>query len=470
MEGRLLSAIMFSPRGGSAHVTRALLRQLAELGWSTRLVAGSRSDLGGDADARLFYDGIDLQTVDFAPALATADPLRPAAELGIAPMHPSFEQREGAPDAVFASLDDLDFQRQLRAWCDQLDLAEADAADVLYLHHLTPLNEAASRVAPGVPVVGHLHGTELLMLEQIEHGPPQGWTFAGQWAERLREWAAGCERLLVSPAALERAHRLVDASFAQLVPLANGFDPKVFHPLPVDRLVHWRRHLVERPTARAADGTTVRYEDRDLEVLRQGTVLLYVGRFTEVKRLPFLLEGFASAQPRFERPGALCIVGGHPGEWEGEHPIDAARRLGLKDVFFSGWQRQERLPGFLNAADAVILPSAREQFGQTLVEGMACGLPGIAANALGPGRILTAGETGWLFEPDDREGLAAALVEAVNHPEERRRRGRLAREEAVHRLSWPTLAGSLDDVLREVAGLPVGPREGAEAAKTVVDG
>src|SRR5690349_14570845 len=179
MEGRLLSAIMFSPRGGSAHVTRALLRQLAELGWSTRLVAGSRSDLGGDADARLFYDGIDLQTVDFAPALATADPLRPAAELGIAPMHPSFEQREGAPDAVFASLDDLDFQRQLRAWCDQLDLVEADAADVLYLHHLTPLNEAASRVAPDVPVVGHLHGTELLMLEQIEHGPPQGWTFAG---------------------------------------------------------------------------------------------------------------------------------------------------------------------------------------------------------------------------------------------------------------------------------------------------
>ena len=101
---------------------------------------------------------------------------------------------------------------------------------------------------------------------------------------------------------------------------------------------------------------------------------------------------------------------------------------------------------------------------------MACGLPGIAANALGPSRILTEGETGWLFEPHDREDLTRALVEAVNHPEERQRRGRVAREEALRRLSWPPLARGLDAVLREVAGLPLGPREGAERAETVVDG
>src|SRR5215218_4440050 len=189
MEKRLLSAVMFSPRGGSAHVTRALLRQLTELGWSARLVSGSRSDLGGDADARLFYDGIDLRAVDFAPALATPDPLRPPSEIGAPPMHPSFEQREEAPDAVFASLDDLELQRQVRAWSDQLELAGAASADILYLHHLTPLNEAAARVAPAVPVVGHLHGTELLMLEQIELEPTR-WPYARAWAQRMRAWAA----------------------------------------------------------------------------------------------------------------------------------------------------------------------------------------------------------------------------------------------------------------------------------------
>ncbi len=449
---KLLSGVMFSPRGGSAHVTRALLRRLRSLGWSVRLVAGSRSDLGGDADSRLFYDGLDLFPVDFAWALTEPDPVNPRHRETF-PMHPSFEQREDAPDRVFASLDDLEFQRQVRAWAAELDRAGAAEADVLYLHHLTPLNEAAAQVAPEVPVVGHLHGTELLMLEQVEQGPPEGWRFAQQWAARLRRWAGACRRLIVSPAGLERAQGLLGVERERLVPLPNGFDPEVFHPLEVDRLAHWRRHLVERPTARSPDGGTIAYDESEIEVLGEGVVLLYVGRFTEVKRLPFLIEAFAAARKRFERPAALAIVGGHPGEWEGEHPADTVRRLGLRDVFIAGWQRQHALPAFLNAADAVVLPSAREQFGQTLVEGNACARPGIAANALGPSRILTDGETGWLFEPEDREALTRILAQAVNDPVERRRRGVLAREAALRRLSWPMLARRLDAVLREATGL-----------------
>jgi hypothetical protein len=61
-------------------------------------------------------------------------------------------------------------------------------------------------------------------------------------------------------------------------------------------------------------------------------------------------------------------------------------------------------------------------------------------------------------------------VEAVNNPAERRRRGRLAREEALHRLSWPTLAARLDRVLTEVAGLPTIEPDREPAAGTLVDG
>ena len=59
----------------------------------------------------------------------------------------------------------------MAAWCRALQSVGAANADVLHLHHLTPINEAAARVAPGVPIVGHLHGTELLMLEAIETDP-----------------------------------------------------------------------------------------------------------------------------------------------------------------------------------------------------------------------------------------------------------------------------------------------------------
>ena len=159
-------------------------------------------------------------------------------------------------------------------------------------------------------------------------------------------------------------------------------------------------------------------------------MLLYVGRYTEVKRLPLLIEAYAQAAPGFSHRAPLVLVGGFPGEWEGEHPLDAIRRTGARDVFLAGWHDHAELPDFLAASDAVVLPSVREQFGQVLVEGGACGLPAIAVDAHGPAEIVRDGETGWLVPADDRDALAAALAAAVKDPEERRRRGVLASEDA----------------------------------------
>jgi glycosyltransferase involved in cell wall biosynthesis len=71
---------------------------------------------------------------------------------------------------------------------------------------------------------------------------------------------------------------------------------------------------------------------------------------------------------------------------------------------------------------------------------MASGRPVIAVNSHGPAEIVDPGETGWLVPGDDRDALADALVEAVNDPEERRRRGARAREVALERYAWPSLA------------------------------
>ena len=112
----------------------------------------------------------------------------------------------------------------------------------------------------------------------------------------------------------------------------------------------------------------------------------------------------------------------------------------MPDVFLAGWHTHGELPEFLAASDVVVLPSVREQFGQVLVEGMACGLPAIAVDAWGPADIVEHGETGWLVEPDDPVSLANALVHAVNCPAERHRRGERAAAEARERFSWPALA------------------------------
>src|SRR5829696_2801368 len=176
---RLISAMQFFPRGGSSHVAKALATELPAHGWDVTVVSGSRSDLGRLGDARDFYAGLDIRPVSFDAALASPDPLDPADEA--APMQPSYEDRPGAPDRVFAALDDHALERQVRAWARALSAAGAADADVVHLHHLTPIHEAAGRIASGVPIVGHLHGTELLMLEEIVAGPPAAWTHAAAW-------------------------------------------------------------------------------------------------------------------------------------------------------------------------------------------------------------------------------------------------------------------------------------------------
>ncbi|HEX4036195.1 MAG TPA: glycosyltransferase family 4 protein [Solirubrobacteraceae bacterium] len=447
---RVVSAVLFSPRGGSAHAARALARGLRTQGCSVTLVAGSRRDLGVHGDARAFYR--DVHAVEFDAALASGDPLRFDGPTGSAPMHPSFEDRAGAPDRVFATLDDLDYERQVRAWCRELRHAGAAGADVLHLHHLTPLNEAAARIAPHVPVVGQLHGTELLMLERIAAGAPSEWRHAERWAERMRGWAQRCARLIVAPAGVERALTLLGVPRERVVALANGVDVELFRPRALDRDAFWRHALVEQPQGWVPDQPpgSARYDDAAVAALAAGTVLLHVGRFTAVKRLDRLIGAFGRAQEHLTTPAGLVLVGGHPGEWENEHPTQIAARLGIPNVFLAGWHTQDELPAFFRAADAVVLASEREQFGQALIEGMACALPAIATRSLGPAAIIEHGRTGWLTPPDDETALAVALTEAVNDPHERQQRGRQARRTVCEHFSWSKIATQLATTLEDV--------------------
>jgi glycosyltransferase involved in cell wall biosynthesis len=433
---------MFFPRGGSAHVARALAHELPPHGWDVTLVAGSR---GGHGDARTFYEGLDVHPVDF--------------DAGDAPLHPSYEDRPGAEDGIFAGLDDVAFERHVAAWAEALDDAGAADHDVLHLHHLTPLHEAAARVAPDVPVITHLHGTELLMLEAIADGAP--WPHAAAWARRMRRWAQASERILVlTPGQVERAAELLGVEPGRCVLCPNGFDPERFDHLEVDRAAHWRQHLVTAPRGwrPGGDEGSVGYAQHEIEPLSRGPVLICVSRFTAVKRLGLLVRAWAAAQRAGRLPddASLVLLGGYPGEWEGEHPADAIAATGAQNVFLAGWHGHDELPAFLSASDALVLASVREQFGSVLVEGMACGLPPVAVDRFGPADIVDDGSTGWLVEPDDQGALADALVACTQDPVERRRRGRRAWRVARERFSWPALAGDLAEVLDEVADVADG--------------
>lgn len=87
---------------------------------------------------------------------------------------------------------------------------------------------------------------------------------------------------------------------------------------------------------------------------------------------------------RIEHPGALL-------DYRGFLPTD---------------RFQEAIGG---CAAIVMTPNWVEAFGNVAVEAMACGVPVIAFRRGGPAEIVDDGVTGLLVEPDDLEGLVAAL-------------------------------------------------------------
>jgi glycosyltransferase involved in cell wall biosynthesis len=485
--------LIFYPRGGSAQVARYLSRALPDAGWEVSLACGSLGAVGRPTHAATFFDGLSVTAADYGPAIAARavgrDPLQEPV-----PLHPSLEDGGDTPDRVFAAVSPRVGAHLVAAWERILADAWTDP-HVFHLHHLTPIHEAVQRRWPARPVLTHLHGTELKMLDQIDRladlarafdttlagmadraqagsvprldglSPEQRalfestdwahWRFGAHWAELLGTLARRSDRIVaITPSGRDEALRLLGVDESRIEVIPNGVDTERFDrriTSPEERLSRWRRWLVTDPRGWDESGEpgSIRYDEQDLrafvdrETGEPSPVLLYVGRFLDFKRVPLLVRAYVRARPRFARPAPLVIWGGSPGEWGGEHPHTVARREDADGIFFVGWRGHEELPDGLACADALVTPSSSEPFGLVLLEAMASGVPVITTRSGGPLTFVNTElvrPNGWMVEPDDLDALAGALVEAVNDADERRERGENAYEQIRRAYSWRSVA------------------------------
>ncbi len=503
MSRRVGMGVLFYPRGGSAQVIRYLAAALARQRWTASIVCGSLGEPGDRRHAATFFAGLEVSAVDYHSALAAWEAGRdPMAEP--VPMHPSYEERPGVPDRVFTAVAPHLADHLAAAWEGPLAATAARAPEVLHLHHLTPIHEAACRLLPRVPLVTQLHGTELKMADRIlrltsiaealgtdlqgmadrvDAGRmPSGedlepadralcaatrwgcWRHGAYWLAQMRRWAQRSRRLMViSPNDRAESARLLGIGGERVEWVPNGVDLGRFDRMEVstkERIARWRKWLVHEPLGWREGGEpgSVGYNEADLEAFVDpetggpAPVLLFVGRFTEVKRIPLLVRAYARARVRFRQRAPLVIWGGFPGEWEGEHAHSVVERERIEDVFFLGWRGHDELPGGLACCDVMVMPSVDESFGQVFVEAMACGVPVIAARAGGPPSFINVEPgrpNGWLVEPDDIEDLAGALIEAVNHAAARLERARNGYESTRREFSWNTIAGKVASVYDE---------------------
>lgn len=442
----------FFPRGGSAQVVRYLTSALERHGWSTSIATGSLGSEGRETNARTFFGREDLAVADYTEAAETfargGNPMQVKV-----PHHPSYEDRPQVADRIFSRLDDSEAELQVSAWINVLQQTRWHEADILHLHHLTPIHSAAEQLFPTVSRITHLHGTELKFIERVLS--ESGAALAGgiKWVERMR-LAARASRYVVCISEHDRvlASKLLEIDDDRLKVIPNGIDIERFDRKswsPEERLALWRRWLVEDPRGWNRSGIpgSITYRVTDLAPFlpgpRERPVMIFVGRFLKFKRVDLLIRAYALARERYGIDAPLVIWGGAPGEWEGNHPFDVASRVGQRGIYFAGWRGHDELPSGLGCSDVLVAPSVNEPFGQVYLEAMACGLPVIATSTGGPMSFVNVNSdepNGWLVPPDNEETLAKTIAEVVSSPSEIRRRGEFAYKQIRTRYSWDSLA------------------------------
>lgn len=106
------------------------------------------------------------------------------------------------------------------------------------------------------------------------------------------------------------------------------------------------------------------------------------------------------------------------------------------------------------AADVVVCSSFFESYGIVNVEAMASAKPVVSTNRGGPAETVVHGETGFLVEPGDSQGLARYVITLLRDPELRQRMGAAGRERVERLFSAQTMAARFMQVTDELLAKP----------------
>jgi len=180
-------------------------------------------------------------------------------------------------------------------------------------------------------------------------------------------------------------------------------------------------------------------------------VVLFVGgldRAHDFKGLDFLIRAWPELRAGSAR---LLIVG------QGDRRESYARtaeELGLgRRAVFADPVGDDDLPAHYRLADLLVLPStdSSEAFGIVLIEGMACGVPVLAANLPGVRSVVDPGRNGLLFQARKKEDLLDKLNALLINDEGRAAMRTAARTSAVARYDREKIWDRLDRVFQDVA-------------------
>jgi glycosyltransferase involved in cell wall biosynthesis len=170
--------------------------------------------------------------------------------------------------------------------------------------------------------------------------------------------------------------------------------------------------------------------------------LLLLSRLDPKKNVEVLIDAFKSLRDDAWR---LVIAG------DGSRDYVASlkqRAANSERIIFTSWVDGEQKEALLRDASLFVLPSSQENFGLSVLEAMARGVPVLVSPHVNLAHEIEAANAGWVVELMQlSDGLAAVLGDE----NERARRGKAAFQFSKQ-YSWQRTATELAELYRQVAG------------------
>ncbi len=179
-------------------------------------------------------------------------------------------------------------------------------------------------------------------------------------------------------------------------------------------------------------------------------VILHSGLLIPRKGIRNLLEAVALARKKIPhvklRLAGMATVPHYRSEID-----ETIGRLNLADhVDFLGGLSSDGVAEEIRRSSLLVMVSKQETLPVAIQEAMAAGRPVIASPVGGIPHIVRHGESGFLVEYGDPEGLASRLVELLQNDELRAKMSRRAREIAENKFRLESVCRRTLDVYREV--------------------